>query len=193
MYPQDEFGEVVGDIRDAVTRIQVAKDNNDLVCKELMNMSLDLNKASVLIQHAKQMKRIPSIRAEAKLFLNLTNTIKHWARFKSWDDLCGTLTDVAAEILDTTGKIEEMLKVKQAKNERAKKPKKVDPDQAEKEEHDKWLQAKQKEKQDTRDELARLRSKFAETHAAREALIPGMTQPPGKDVGLPAIFRKMFK
>ena len=185
MYPQEEFGKVVEDIRDAVTRIGVSKDNNEIVCRELMNVSMDLNKASALIEHGKQLKRIPMIRAEAKLFLSLTSTIEHWARFKSWDELCGTLSDVSEDILRLTAKIGEMLMVKQAQANRERSKKKKQKHNTKKGEHDEWVQ----EKHDIRDEMVRLREDFAEKHAEREALIPGITQSPV----LPSLLRNIFK
>jgi len=124
MFPKEELAEVVNDIQESIVKIGMNKDHNPTVCNNLILVSMDLEKAASLVKQAKDLNRLPSIRDEAKMFLNMMDTISHWAKYKAWKDICADVDDIGDDILRMTLEIQGSLKP-EPKNKK-KKTKKGD-------------------------------------------------------------------
>jgi len=102
MFPKEELSKVVQDIQNAMVVIGANKDKHPIVCKELVIVSLNLEKATSLINTANSMKNGPSIREETKLFLRISDTILHWAKYKVWINVCDSIDDIGSDIIRLT-------------------------------------------------------------------------------------------
>lgn len=109
MFPKEELSKVVQDIQNAMVVIGANKDKNPIVCKELVIVSLNLEKATSLINTANSMKNGPSIREETKLFLRISDTILHWAKYKVWINVCDSIDDIGSDIIRLTLDLQDIL------------------------------------------------------------------------------------
>ena len=109
MFPKEELSKVVQDIQNAMVVIGANKDKHPIVCKELVIVSLNLEKATSLINTANSMKNGPSIREETKLFLRISDTILHWAKYKVWINVCDSIDDIGSDIIRLTLDLQDIL------------------------------------------------------------------------------------
>ena len=124
MFPKEELSKVVQDIQTAMVVIGANKDKNPIVCKELVIVSLNLEKATSLINTANSMKNGPSIREETKLFLRISDTILHWAKYKVWINVCDSIDDIGSDIIRLTLDLQDILNAPKA-HQKKKKVKQV--------------------------------------------------------------------
>jgi len=124
---KDELSQVVNDIQESIVKIGMKKDHNPTVCNNLILVSHDLEKASSIVKRAKESNQLSSIRDEAKMFLNMTDTISHWAKYKEWKNICADVDDIGSDILLMTVDIQDSLKPEPKKKKKSKKIEPKDP------------------------------------------------------------------
>ena len=120
MFPKEELSKVVQDIQNAMVVIGANKNKNPIVCKELVIVSLNLEKATSLINTANSMKNGPSIREETKLFLRISDTILHWAKYKVWINVCDSIDDIGSDIIRLTLDLQDILNAPKAHKKKKK-------------------------------------------------------------------------
>lgn len=121
MFPKEDLAKVVQDIQNSMVVIGSNKDNNVRVCSELVMVSLNLEKATSLINTSNSMKNGPSIKEETKLFLRISDTILHWAKHKVWINVCDSIDDIGSDIMRLTLDLQDLLNTPKVHKKKAKK------------------------------------------------------------------------
>lgn len=99
MYPQEEIASALKTIEETLLIINSSKDNTMKMCKLLTSMSLEIQRVTVLFNHAHKLKQIDVLREEKKHFLRFVSTIEHWAKYKDWGELCDSIVDVGDDLI----------------------------------------------------------------------------------------------